>query len=92
MHTVHLPEILDLRAASPLATELLAARGQQLTIDGANVQKVGAQCIQVLLSAKATWLADGLYIAVSNPSETLLEALETLGITVAEISEQESPR
>lgn len=92
MQIVHLPEILDLRAASPLAAELLGARGRQLTIDASNVRKVGAQCIQVLLSARATWSTDGLSLSVSNPSDSLLEALETLGIPVAEFSEQEPSR
>lgn len=87
--TVRLPEILDIRAASPLAAEILGARGRQLTIDASNVQKVGAQCVQVLLSARATWLADGASLTISHPSEALIEALQTLGIPVTRFSEQE---
>jgi len=92
MTTVQLPEILDIRAASPLAATLLGVRGKHLTIDASNVQKVGTQCIQVLLSARATWSADGASLTVSNPSETFIEALETLGIPVAKFSEQETSK
>ncbi|MBG0808627.1 STAS domain-containing protein [Methylosinus sp. H3A] len=92
MVTVRLPDILDIRAALPLATELLHARGNPLTIDASNVAKVGTQCIQVLLSAHATWTTDGLSLNVVHPSDTLLEALDTLGIPFTEISEQESAK
>ncbi|WP_166141792.1 STAS domain-containing protein [Methylosinus sp. RM1] len=92
MIIVRLPEILDIRAASPLAAELLHARGNPLTIDASDVAKVGTQCIQVLLSAHATWTADGLPLNVAHPSETLLDALETLGIPFTKISEQESTK
>ncbi|CAN2533820.1 hypothetical+protein [Methylocapsa aurea] len=92
MVTVRLPEILDIRAASPLATELLHARGNPLTIDASDVARIGTQCVQVLLSAHATWAADGLSLNVVHPTDTLLEALETLGIPFTEISEQESAK
>jgi chemotaxis protein CheX len=92
MVTVSLPEILDIRATSPHATELLHARGNPLMIDASSVAKVGAQCIQVLLSAHATWTADGLPLNVVHPSEPLLDALETLGIPFTDISEQESTK
>lgn len=92
MVTVRLPEILDIRAASPLTTELLQARGNPLTIDASNVARVGAQCIQVLLSAHATWTTDGMPLSVVHPSDALLEALETLGVPFTKISEQESTK
>jgi chemotaxis protein CheX len=92
MVTVRLPEILDIRAASPLAAEILHARGAPLTLDASNVAKIGTQCIQVLLSARATWTSDGVPLGVVHPSDALLEALETLGIPFTEISEQENAK
>jgi chemotaxis protein CheX len=92
MQMIHLPESLDIRAAVPLAAELLGARGQNVSIDASNVVKVGAQCVQVLLSARSTWASDGVSLVVTNPSEPLLEALETLGIGLGEISEQEAAK
>lgn len=92
MVTVHLPEILDIRAASPLVGELLHARGHHLTIDASNVRKIGAQCVQALLSARATWTVDGYSLVVVEPSESFLDTLQTLGIAIGEISEQEPAR
>lgn len=92
MTTLRLPEILDIRAASPLAGELLSARGQHVTVDASNVQKLGGQCVQVLLSARATWSADGYSLVVADPSEPFLDALSTLGIAVSDISEQDTEK
>lgn len=88
MNTVYLPAILDLRAASPLAAEILQARGRHLTIDASNVQTVGALCVQILLSARATWAADAMSFNLVHPSETFLESLGVLGIPFDDISEQ----
>jgi chemotaxis protein CheX len=74
-----LPPVLDLTAAGPLASELLARRGAPLMIDGSAVQRVGAQCVQVLLAAKNAWVADGQYFSVEAPSEALTETLAALG-------------
>lgn len=92
MQTLQLPDILDLRAASPLATSLLAIRGRQLTIDASHVERVGAQCLQVLLSARATWAVDGLSLMVVNPSEAFIEGVETLGVPINKFAEQELSR
>lgn len=89
MMTLQLPDVLDIRAASPLAAQILAARGRQLTIDASKVQKAGAQCIQVLLSARATWLVDNVSLTISDPSEAFVETLQTLGIPFARLSDQE---
>ena len=63
-----LPETLDLRAATPLASTLLAARGAALTLDASQVASVGAQCVQVILSAKLTWRRDGQPFAIVDKS------------------------
>ena len=57
-HTLRLPEILDLTCAAPLAESFRALRGVELAVDAAGVQRVGAQCAQVIMSAVATWKAD----------------------------------
>ena len=46
--TVVLAPVLDLRAAEPLKGELLAARGQALTLDGSAVEWLGGLCLQLL--------------------------------------------
>ncbi len=74
-----LPPILDLRAAAPLAADLLGRRGKPLTIDAAAVERLGGQCLQVLLSARNTWAADGQAFRVQNASTAFTDSLEALG-------------
>ena len=53
-----LADSLDLTAAAPLAASLLAARGGPAILDASGVQRLGAQCLQVLLAARALWSSD----------------------------------
>jgi chemotaxis protein CheX len=76
---LRLAAALDLNAAAPLAAELLARRGQPLALDGAHVARIGGQCLQVLLAARATWAADGRPFSLIEPSSDLLDALTLLG-------------
>jgi chemotaxis protein CheX len=90
--TIRLPGSLHLPAAPSLAATLLSVRGHQVTLDASSVERVGAQCIQVLVSAQNLWAQDGLAFTVSNPSPAFLEALGTLGISISKIGEQEPER
>lgn len=78
-----LPAILDFRAATPLAEGLLALRGAALTIDTARVERIGGQCLQVLLSAKQTWSADDTALSFTNLTPGFVEGLRLLGIAEA---------
>jgi len=78
---LQLPEVLDLTAAAPLAQSLLTRRGADLTVDASQVSRIGAQCLQVLLSAEATWKADGMRLSLDNPTEAFLKGTALLGIT-----------
>jgi chemotaxis protein CheX len=89
-NTVMLPEILDLTAASPLASELLAQRGKNLTVDASRVQRVGAQCVQVLLSASATWRHDELSFEIAKSSTEFLDGIGLLGLSPTHFLQQES--
>jgi len=75
-----LPEVLDLTAAAPLAQSLLSRRGTELSVDASQVRRVGAQCLQVILAAAATWKADGMRLGVERPTEEFLEGSRLLGI------------
>jgi chemotaxis protein CheX len=81
---LQLPEVLDLTAAAPLAQSFLSRRGAELTIDASSVRRAGAQCLQVLLAAAATWKADGVALRLVNPTEELLEGGRLLGICLHE--------
>ena len=80
---VALPPVLDITAAGPLATEFLRVRGKDVSVDASKVERVGAQCIQVLLSAVATWTLDGMEFDLSNPSAALVEGLGIAGLEPA---------
>lgn len=89
---IELPEILDLKAAAALAGEFLSRRGEEIAIDASQVQRLGGQCLQVLLSAAMTWRADDVPIAFVNPSADFVEGLARLGIAPAEFIDQEAPQ
>ena len=64
--SVVLPSVLDIRAAGPLQAEILGLRGQPLTLDVSAVERLGGLCLQVLLSTRATWAADGQPLTVTT--------------------------
>jgi len=76
---ITLSEILDLKAASRLQNELLAQRHGPVLIDGSRVQRLSGLCLQVLLSAKATWAGDGERLSFQNLSPALSDALGLFG-------------
>lgn len=81
-----LPSELDIKAAIPLATELLALRGRDVAIDASQIERVGAQCLQVLLSAAATWHADGADFTLSEPSAPFSDAVRLAGLDLSDFS------
>jgi len=88
--TVVLAPVLDLRAAEPLKGELLAARGQALTLDGSAVERLGGLCLQLLLSAIRTWRADGQALTFVNPSEALTTQWSAFGASLSDLSTQDA--
>ncbi len=89
LYEVTLPEALDLRAAVPLVNSLLSARGGAIRLDGAQVRNIGAQCLQIILSARQTWERDGLSLTIINPTQELLTAFADAGLTIEGIVEGE---
>jgi chemotaxis protein CheX len=75
-----LPEVLDLAAAAPLAKSFLSRRGAELAVDASRVRRLGAQCLQVLLAAAATWKADGVRLCLEKPTAEFLEGGRLLGV------------
>ena len=72
-----LPEILDIRAAVPLAAELTGRTNVEL--DASAVRKLGGQCLQILLSSRAGCaLADG-HFQITSPSVDFIETATLLG-------------
>ncbi len=76
---LQLPAVLDLQAAAPLAAELLGRRGAALTLDGSAVQRLGGQCLQVLLAAQASWMEDAQPLSIANASPEFCAAAALFG-------------
>jgi chemotaxis protein CheX len=87
-HKFELPEVLDLKAATPLAGALLALRGSDIAIDASHVERVGGQCLQILLSAMTTWHADEATLDFVNPSPAFIEGFNLLGVDPARFMDQ----
>jgi len=82
--TIVLDSVLDLRAAASLAGEFKERRGADVFIDASNVERIGAQCAQVMLSAEKTWATDDLKITIVDSSAEFQEGLGILGIQLCE--------
>jgi chemotaxis protein CheX len=76
-----LPETLNLKAAGGLYADLAAARGHDLALDAGEVQRLGGQCLQVLLAARDAWRSDGFDLSIVNPSDAFTQALRLFGAT-----------
>jgi chemotaxis protein CheX len=83
---LELPTVLDLVAAHGLLEAISARRGRALTIDAGAVQRLGAQCLQVLLAARAAWAADDMELRLERPSSEFLAALELMGVEPDELA------
>lgn len=77
-----LAPVLDLSAAQPLRDALLARRGAELALDASQVERMGGQCLAVLLAAARDGRAAGHALAIANPSEGFTQALALMGLDV----------
>jgi chemotaxis protein CheX len=87
---VVLPAVLDIQQAGPLREQLLALRGQSVVVDGSLVERLGALCLQVLISAQQTWARDGLDLVIDQASEAFAEQWNAFGAPVAAFQSGES--
>ncbi|HUO23536.1 MAG TPA: STAS domain-containing protein [Caulobacteraceae bacterium] len=69
---ITLDATLGLNTVAALAERLIAARGRSVQLDASLVHRLGAQGLQVLLSAEQAWAADGLAFEITAPSERFL--------------------
>ena len=76
---VPLPECLDLHREAA-RRGVLERRGKPIAIDAAAVGQIGAQCVQVLLSARRTWEATACRYRSSIAPTRMIEDLKLIGI------------
>jgi chemotaxis protein CheX len=79
-NVLKLPAVLDLTAASRLHEQVLALQEENIAVDATEVSRVGAQCIQVLLSAAESWRVAGRTFSVNQASEAFAKSLQLLGV------------
>jgi chemotaxis protein CheX len=84
--SIALASELDIKAAAPLATELIAVRGTALTIDASGVERIGGQCMQVLLAAAEIWRTDGSSLSIAEPSAAFVAAIGTAGLDITQFT------
>lgn len=77
---------LDIKAAAPLAAELLAIKGNDVVLNASQVERIGGQCLQVLLSAAATWNSDGAVLVIEEPSPAFVDAIQIAGLELAQFT------
>lgn len=71
---------LDTGEAPALLQAFQDLRGNDLTVDGSQVEWIGALSAQVLVSARMTWDSDSRRFAIKNPSAGLEGGLLVLGL------------
>ena len=71
---LQLEPVLDLGAAERLHARLTELRGQPLDIDASQVERLGGLCLQVLISARDTWRADGQSAVIGQASTAFDDA------------------
>lgn len=80
--SLNLAPVLDLNEATALHGKLMALRGNDLMIDASGVERVGAQCVQVLMAAKKNWDEDKLTFKFSKVSDTFTKTMQLIGINI----------
>lgn len=88
--TISLDNVLDLNAAGSLHAKLMAARGNDLQIDASKVERAGALCIQVLMSAAKTWEEEKHSLTFSRMSDTLAKTMHLSGVNYDHMLAKES--
>ena len=82
-NSLSLATVLDLNEATTLHGKLMSLRGSDLVIDASSVERVGAQCVQVLMAAKKIWDEDKLTFRFSKVSDSFNKTMQLIGINIA---------
>ncbi|AXV14408.1 chemotaxis protein CheX [Neorhizobium sp. SOG26] len=78
--TLQLSAVLDLNEASVLHGKLTSMRGSDIVIDASAVERVGAQCAQVLVAGKRAWDEDQKSFLVEKASDAFEKTMQLIGI------------
>ncbi|WCR00330.1 STAS domain-containing protein [Paracoccus aestuarii] len=82
MHALPLPETFDRKAVSAFARTLLDHRGADAVLDASQVRRMGTLAVEMLISARKQWQADGRSLTIREASDPFLTTLEAVGASV----------
>lgn len=85
-----LAAVLDFNEASELRGKLLSMRGAALEIDASQVERVGAQCMQVLMAGAKAWEEDKQSFVFAGSSEAFVKTSQLIGINIEQLLAKEN--
>jgi len=85
-----LEKVLDLNEATNLHGKLMSLRGNNVTIDASSVERAGALCIQVLMSAAKSWEEEKHTFTFSKISDALAKTMQLIGVNYDHLLAKES--
>jgi chemotaxis protein CheX len=85
-----LGKVLDLNEATALHSKLMTLRGNDLAIDASSVERVGALCVQVLMSAAKSWEEEKRSFTFSKMSDALAKTMQLIGVNYDHLLAKES--
>jgi chemotaxis protein CheX len=78
--SLKLSPVLDLNEASTLHGTLMSMRGRNVAIDASEVERIGVQCVQVLVAGARAWEADKKSYVVDKTSDAFAKTMQLIGI------------
>jgi len=83
--SLHMPDVLVLPGRMDASTltethaDIVRRRGADLDLEASQVDRFGAQALQLILSTFGTWREDGFRLRILAPSQTVRSAFDQLG-------------
>lgn len=77
--TFALPGRMDASTLTETHADLVRRRGADLDLEASQVDRFGAQALQLILSAFMTWREDGFRLRILDPSASVRTAFDQLG-------------
>lgn len=74
-----LPGRMDASTLTETHADIVRRRGADLELDASQVDRFGAQALQLILSTFATWREDGFQLRILAPSCAVRTAFDQLG-------------
>ena len=88
--SLSLAPVLDLNEATALHAQLMALKGNPLSIDASAVERVGALCEQVLMAGAKSWEADRQPFTFAKVSDPFMKTMRLIGVNIDHLLAQEA--